>query len=190
MTSKALQAILGEEESAKEPTFNYTGHGWEGKNYDGTLDIKEVSKHLKSQLKKEYPKCKFSIQIERYSMGQSLNVSLMEAPFEAIINKGSIVNNEFVSIEEQGHKFEKYAQLNEYRFSDPYKDESACARCTPDGWNNGAILTQEGWDCMKRAGELASSFNFNDSDGMIDYFHTNFYLHLYIGKWDKPFQVV
>lgn len=169
---------------------NYTGHGWEGKNYNQDLDIKDIAKIVKTNLKKEYPQCKFSVQIKRYSGGQSLNVSLMEAPFEAMVNKGSIINNEFVSMEAQGYKFEKYAQLNQYQFNNPYKFQSACARCTPDGWNNGAILTQEGWDCMKKAYQLVKSYNFDDSDGMIDYFNTNFYLDLNIGRWDKPFKAV
>lgn len=191
MASKALQTILGEEEPTKEPTFNYTGHGWEGKNYnsDNPLNLKDIAKLLKTQFKKEFPKCKFSVQIERYSMGQSLHISLMEAPFEAIINKGSIKNDKFISIEEQGYKLEKYAQLSQYRFKESYADNATHAYW-PDGWNNGAILTQQAWDIMKRACELATSFNFDDSDGMIDYFHTNFYLHLNIGKWDKPFQVI
>ena len=168
---------------------NYTGQGWEGKNYNRDLDIKGIAKIVKTNLKKEYPQCKFSVQIERYSMGQSLHVSLMEAPFEAMSNKGSIIDNEFVSMEAQGYTFEKYAQLNEYRFKESFKDESACARCLPDGWNNGAILTKEGWDCMKKVNQISTSYNYDDSDGMIDYFNTNFYLHLNIGRWDKPFKV-
>ena len=168
---------------------NYTGHGWEGKNYKRDLGIKDIAKIVKTNLKKEYPQCKFSVQIERYSGGQSLHVSLMEAPFEAMTNKGSIIKNEFVSMEVQGYKFEKYAQLNQYRFKEPYADNAAHAYW-PDGWNNGAILTQECWNCMKKATKIATSYNYDDSDGMIDYFNTNFYLHLNIGRWDKPFKVV
>lgn len=171
----------------KEPRFNYTGQGWEGKNYSPDLGIKDIAKIIRTNLKQKYPRCKFSVQIERFSGGQSLHVHLMEAPFEAMLNKGSIINNEFVSMEKQGYKFEKYAQLNEHTFNNPYEFKSACARCTPDGWNNGAILSQEAWDIMKDVYRLIKGYNFDDSDGMIDYFHTNFYLHLNIGKWDKPF---
>lgn len=34
------------------------------------------------------------------------------------------------------------------------------------------------------------SYRYDDSDGMIDYFDTNFYYDLEIGRWDKPFKVV
>lgn len=37
---------------------------------------------------------------------------------------------------------------------------------------------------------LIKSYHFDDSDGMIDYFNTNFYFYLGVGKWDKSFQVV
>lgn len=38
--------------------------------------------------------------------------------------------------------------------------------------------------------DYAQSYNYNDSDGMIDYFDFNFCLSVDIGKWDKPFKVV
>lgn len=162
---------------------NYTGHGWEGKNYNRDLGITEISKIIKGKLKKEYPACKFSIQIQRYTGGQALHISLMEAPFEAIICdqitefKNGRMGTERVFIEKpntSGH-----TQLNHYTF----KETEA------KGINNGTKLTSKAWTCMKRVSELATSFNFDDSDGMIDYFSTNFYLHLNIGKWDKPFMV-
>lgn len=37
---------------------------------------------------------------------------------------------------------------------------------------------------------LLKSYNYDDSDGMIDYFVTNFYMNFRVGKWDKPFRIV
>ncbi|MCI9976483.1 hypothetical protein JY742_10160 [Clostridioides difficile] len=34
------------------------------------------------------------------------------------------------------------------------------------------------------------SYNYDDSDAMIDYFDTNFYIDINVGKWDKAFKVV
>ena len=162
---------------------NYTGHGWEGSNYNGNLDITEISKIVKKKLKEKYPECKFSITIERYSGGQSLNVSLMTAPFQAIICEYKVnhVNGypEYIKIEGDG-----YAQLNQYTFHDGYSVNYN----RPDGYNNGCSLTKECWNCMEYVASLCSSFRRDDSDGMIDYFDTNFYLHLNIGKWNKPFE--
>lgn len=171
-----------------EPAHNYTGCGWEGKTYDRNLGIKDIAKIVRKQLKQEFPACKFSIRIQHYSGGQSLHIDLMEAPFEAILKQGSIIDNEFVSTEDQGYKETKgYTQLNQYAFQDPYDDIRPKGVSVP-GWNNGTQLSREAWDTMKKVYEIARGFNYDDSDGMIDYFNTNFYLHLNIGKWDKPFK--
>ena len=37
--------------------------------------------------------------------------------------------------------------------------------------------------------DVINSYRYNDSDSMIDYFDTNFYYSLNVGKWDKPFVV-
>lgn len=47
-----------------------------------SLDITEVASMIREQLKKELPKCKFAVTTSRYSMGQSLSVYLMSAPFD------------------------------------------------------------------------------------------------------------
>jgi len=44
-------------------------------------------------------------------------------------------------------------------------------------------------DACKIALEIVKTYNYNDSDSQIDYFNTNFYLHLSIGRWDKPYCV-
>lgn len=35
-----------------------------------------------------------------------------------------------------------------------------------------------------------NSYRMDDSDSMIDYFHTNFYFNVNVGKWDKAFKIV
>lgn len=37
---------------------------------------------------------------------------------------------------------------------------------------------------------LLKSYNYDDSDGMIDYFRTKFFMEINIGKWNKPFKIV
>ena len=166
------------------PRFNYTGHAWEGASYDRDLGIKEIANLVRQHLKKTFPRCKFSVTIERYSMGQSMNIHLMTAPFPAIIKKGSFIYGDFKSMEDQGFEFEQYSQLNEYQFKDSYED------CYPiPGWNNGAQLTEEAWEVLKAVTQFAKGYNFDDSDSMVDYFHTNFHLHMEVGKWNKPFEV-
>lgn len=51
-------------------------------------------------------------------------------------------------------------------------------------------LTPLANEILSDVNRFINSYRYDDSDGMIDYFSTNFYYDLAIGKWDKPFKVV
>jgi len=138
------------------------------------LDIKDIAKSIRQQLKTEFPLCVFSIEIERYSMGQTLNIQLMSTPFE-VFNKGHKEDMNGKVYDERDYQ---YRQLNHYRAIQDFGD----------GYNNGSYLTQEAWKVLKRALEITHQFHYDNSDSQTDYFDTNFYIHLAIGKWNKPFQ--
>jgi hypothetical protein len=42
---------------------------------------------------------------------------------------------------------------------------------------------------MKDIVKVSDAYNFDESDGMTDYFHTGHYLDLGIGKYDKPYTI-
>lgn len=122
------------------------------------LDIKDIAKAIRAELKKKYSDCKFAVNIERYSGGQSMTVALMEAPFEALTEQCCGRN---------------YGQLNHFYI----KDESTKSVATPEARKvMGDVV-----DTMK-------GYNFDESDSMTDYFHVNFYMHIAIGKWNKDFK--
>lgn len=50
-------------------------------------------------------------------------------------------------------------------------------------------LTDRGLAIMVDINNFVKSYRYSDCDGMIDYFHVNFYYHLAIGKYNKPFTV-
>jgi len=149
-----------------EQIRNYTGYGVQGSNYNSKLSLKDIAKLIRGQLKKEFPTCKFSVVTEYYSMGCSLHVSLMESPFK-------------VSKDEN---FNGHLQLNEYQFI----NESEVERQI----NNGYKITPQLFYIMNKVVYIINSYNYNDSDPQIDYFDTNFYLHLNVGKWDKPYRQI
>ena len=130
-------------------------------------DIKDIAREVKQELTKQYPDCKWSTRIERFSGGQSLTVALISAPFEAFAKE----------TDHAGNPVRGYAQLNQYQFQSPSNDLL----------NNGTYLTKEAWECMASAYKVASKDNWNNSDPQTDYFDVNYWLHLEIGKWDKPF---
>lgn len=119
------------------------------KNYK---DIKTIAKEIRTELKKAYKGFKFSVTIERYSMGQSLTVNVMEAPFQ-ICEDGS-------TSKQVNHVWLEKSEL----------------------------FTQKGKALLKKITEIANRDNWDNSDSMTDYFDVNFYFHLEVGKWNKPFQ--
>lgn len=172
--------------SKKQPTYNYTTSAWEGLNYDIKLDLSEIAKIIKTELKRLYPETVFSITKQSYAGGQSLHVHLMkdkENPFvnEEDIDFKSISQNNYIRY---GYDVESLKNLHKSRS----KGNGTQLNCfyINDDW----ALTETAKEKMAKAKELANSFNFNDSDSMIDYFHTNFYLHLYIGKYGNAFKTV
>jgi hypothetical protein len=124
--------------------------------------INDTAKEVRKQLKQKYPACKFSVTIEKYSGGQSMTVALMAAPF---------------AVFENGSNPDGYAQLNQYTLRNEYATDRNC---------NGAQLTEQAWNVMKDTDKIASADNWDNSDSQIDYFDVNYYLHLAIGKWDRP----
>lgn len=163
----------------KVPTFNYTQGAWEGKMYDPDLNIKEIAERIRFFGKKLFPECKFSITIKRYSGGQSMDLTLMSAPFEVfkkVDDDVAELKRRYHTIEEtkeiwQGIIDRKHHQVNEYYIKDDY------------------IMTEKAKEVMGFLIHAANSYNFDDSDAQIDYFHNNFYTHFSIGKWDKPFEL-
>ena len=50
-------------------------------------------------------------------------------------------------------------------------------------------LTDRTKEVMMNICDFIMSYNFDDSDPMTDYFHTNFYLTLGIGSYKQPYKV-
>ncbi len=175
-----------------EPRFNYTQHAWEGNKYRKNEGLygASLAKAIRQELKEKLPQCKFSVTKETYSGGQAIHVSLMEAKFNPF-NKVEEVMEEIKTncqrmrganwesqLENYIENFKKttierkYEQLNHFHVSDDFH------------------LTEEAKSVINQALNIINSYNFDDSDSQIDYFHTNFYTHMSIGKWDKPFQLI
>jgi hypothetical protein len=51
-------------------------------------------------------------------------------------------------------------------------------------------LTERASEVLQNVYSQVNSYNFDDSDSMVDYFHCNFYLHINIGNSTHPYSVV
>ena len=154
------------------------------KNEKLSISLKDIAKTIREQLKKEFPLCKFSIRTEYYSGGCSLHINLMQSNFKVVRDYKSLTESEKYNYlsgrsEEQLRSMQEkgYHQLSSYTLREEFKT---------DVWNNGVFLTEQGHNLFKRVQAMSDYFNWDDSDAQIDYFDVKFYLHLSIGKWDKP----
>lgn len=139
----------------------YTANAWIGSNCPKNrfLPVKEVAKYIRDYIRKnpELNVCKWSITTKSYSGGQSLTVALMAAPFEVFSDEWK-----------QKHPHEVETGYTQHA---DFKD----------------VVTHEAFAVISKVKAFANSFNYDDSDGMIDYFDRGFYDHYHIGKFDKPF---
>lgn len=146
------------------------------------MDIKEIAKQIRTDLKnlKGY---KFSVTIERFSGGSSISVAMLTSPIQIKRNVEDIPNDPNIigfndNADLKGIQNYTYHQLNEYQLKDDYDVNM---------WCNSVFLTKAGHDILKNVVDISKKHHYDNSDPMSDYFDTNFYLHVSLGKWDKDF---
>ena len=123
--------------------------------YEAGLDIAEIAKRLRREIRaavkaEELPKCKYSVRIDRYSMGQSLHVSITETPFP--IHNRRYLELEHASLTLEGPERPSLRmELGEYQ-----------------RW------TQEAIDLIPKVEVMANQWNYDGSDSQTDYYHVNY----------------
>ena len=125
----------------------YTAWGWEGSRYDGTLSTKDIAALVREYCKSHWNQWRFSVRCKYFSGGSEIRIEL---------NGGPIACG---TAREEGICDAKYGIQTAYR------------HCEHDDRINPLAEA-----VMRDVVEYCQSFNYDDSDGQIDYFDTNFYL--------------
>lgn len=166
---------ISSEQPTEETSYStrsqfYTENGWEGDKHDWNRDIKDVAALIRNYVKEVYPTYKFSVRIDRYSMGQTLYTELKEAPQDIYKTRDELTNEDLNVIyrklkansyyngnELGGEEFEKALQKawSESNFYKVYNE-----------------VTQTMIEDVERE---VKSYNYQDIDSMIDYFHVDFH---------------
>lgn len=166
--------------SAEQPTEEtaystrsrfYTENGWEGDNYDAKLTLKEIAKIVRTYVKEEYPTYKFSVRIKYASMVQELHVDLLESPIEIYKTFDELTNEDKV-------KLIGKAESNNYFHLTSWNDaelQEELERIWEEHGNFYKCLNDVTSAVISDVDNFVNSYNYDDSDGMIDYFDNNFY---------------
>lgn len=144
---------------------------------------KDIAVTVREQLKKQLPEWKFSVTIKGNSYYDSITVALMEGPEQVVEGFHEYVfgTGGLKRYYTDTKAFPGYAQLNHYQLQSRVDD--------PKRLSNGEYLTPKGWEVMKAATDILLAEHWDKSEVQVDYFSCNFYPHIHIGKWDKPYQV-
>lgn len=163
---------------------SYTGYGWQGVNSKKGYSMKEIAKLIKGELKRKYADCTFSVTKGGNAYCSTLDIHLMKsqrnpfADYETAVNSETFVRQLYGNNEKVQEQYKRdlknrlesgYMQVSHY--------DSYC-------------LSDFGKELFKYIFDLCNSFNYDDSDGQIDYFSCGFYDSMSIGKWDKKFELI
>ena len=125
----------------------YTAWGWAGSRYDRNLSTKDIAALVREYCKSHWNQWRFSVRSHYFSGGSEIRIELKGGPIEC----GTVnPTNDFDR---------KYGAQTSYRYHDHDDRVDPMAEVV-----------------MKDVVEYCQSFNYDDSDGQIDYFDTNFYL--------------
>ncbi len=155
----------------------YTQNGWKGSNYDSNLSTTDICKNIRSYCK-QFKGYKFSVRTRRYN---HISVELKECPVE-ITNFEKMFeyleNKQFGCYYIQGEGNKSWFELTAEQKEKVCKEQVEC-------WSkykqfhgvpkNETWLNPEVEEVLRSVYTYMESFNYDDTDGMIDYFDTNFY---------------
>lgn len=149
----------------------YTEFGWEGSNHDWSRSLKEVAQIVRAYVKEKYPTYKFSVRTSYASMCRELHVELKESPIEIYKAYEDLTKDDI----------NKLIQKLNCNFLWPFScwnDEEQRTQIEKVWEENGnfyKVLNEATKAVIDDVDNFVDSYNYKDCDGMIDYFHVDFY---------------
>lgn len=149
----------------------YTACGWEGRNHDWSRSLKEVAQIVRAYVKEKYPTYKFSVRTHYASMCQELGVELKESPIPVYKPFDELTKKDFLEISRRLYYVDEEKQMN---FLNSSAEEKK--KIIEESNNSHRFLLNEATQAViNDVDTFVKSYNFEDCDGMIDYFDVDFY---------------
>lgn len=148
----------------------YTQNGWKGENYNSNQSLKEIAVIIRAYVKELYPTYKFSVRTSYASMCQELHVKLKEAPKKIYKDFFELNHDEIL-------KAWSKAEYNRYIKQNGCLDDE-CMKELDSAYKKHhfmKVYTDDVAAMLEDVDRQVNSYNYDDSDAMIDYFHVKFY---------------
>jgi len=142
------------------------------------VNTKDLAVKTRKNLKKLFPKCKFSVT----SSYNSISVHLMSADFNPFVEVNEFENS-IVSLPDNLYKENLISRFKRII------DNKLNLCLNSYDCNSEKLLSKKAVKIMSKVLSLISEGYWDDSDIMTDYFSTSHYRYIEIGKWDKPFEL-
>lgn len=151
----------------------YTEFGWEGSNHSWNRTLKEVAQIVRAYIKEKYPTYKFSVRTSYASMCQELHVELKESPIEIYKTFEELTNDDFEKIGQSLFPWNWCVDERMNFFNASKEEKEKIIRDSTNVYKN--VLNEATMAVIQDVDNFVNSYNYKDCDGMIDYFHVDFY---------------
>ena len=167
---QATGAEINETPDSTRSEF-YTQSGWKGSNHDWNRSLKEIAKIVRGYVKEKYPTYKFSVRTHYASMCQELTVDMLESPIPIYKEYDEITEEDFNDL------WYKFRANNLWKLDSWTKEEQKAEtlRIWEEKGNFFRVMNEITKSVVDDVDAFVNSYNFSDCDGMIDYFHVDFY---------------
>ena len=161
----------------------YTAFGWEGSRYDSSLTLKEIAKIVRGYVKKKYGSMCQSLIVKLLEFPQQMFMTAEElkeiwyTPFSYVDSEGKTITTTVLNdtIQNLYNKF----RANYIMSDDDFTQEEFLKCYTETVFEKEqffyGVQTEYFKSVVDDVNAFIASYNYDDSDSMIDYFSCNFY---------------
>ena len=192
-----------ENHGVKPMKNSYTGGGWEGTKYDSKLTTKDIAKNITDYSKKEFPDVKLARKtdyngVDIYVMSSDKDLYASAIDIDRMTDKevsdtirdsiGGFTRLDDWLDENNRKSANGTFTINDERDYLKTQLDMYKSRKGDNVSGNEWYLSDYGKRVIGGLNKEMNSYNYDDSDGMVDYFNTNFYGYVHMGKWDQAYE--
>lgn len=149
----------------------YTANGWKGSNYNPARSLKEIAAIVRAYVKDKYPTYKFSVRTSYTSMCQELRVDVKEAPTQVYKTIDQLTKTDCDNIISRANRHDDW-HLTSWTAAE---QKAEIERLWLEHNAQYKIISDDVRAVANDVDDFVKSYNYEDCDGMIDYFDVDFY---------------